>query len=178
MSNYRRDYAYGGTYFITAVLQDRRCDWLVRYIHEFREAYRETLRHCPFETVAVTVLPDHFHLVLRLPENRNDFSRIVQVLKTNFSKRLPDSCRHPNASQKGKREAGIWQRRFWEHKIRDDADLERHVFYTYFNPVKHGLVRQVRDWPHSSFHRDVQNGLFPADWGGCLSENVRNLYHE
>lgn len=64
-----------------------------------REAYRETLRHCPFETVAVIILPDHFHLVLRLPENCNDFSRIVQVLKTNFSKRLPDSCRRPNASQ-------------------------------------------------------------------------------
>lgn len=178
MSNYRRYYTYGGTYFITAVLQDRRCDWLVRHIREFREAYRETLQHCPFETVAVTVLPDHFHLVLRLPENSNDFSRIVQVLKTNFSKRLPASYRRPNASQSGKSEAGIWQRRFWEHKIRDDADLENHISYTYFNPVKHGLVRQVCEWTHSSFHRDVKKGLFSADWGACLSENIQNLYHE
>lgn len=178
MPDYRRDYVYGGTYFITAVLQERRCDWLVRYIHEFREAYRETLQHCPFETVALTVLPDHFHLALRLLENSNDFSRIIQVLKTNFSKRLPQSHRPPNTSQHKKGEAGIWQRRFWEHKIRDDADLENHAFYTYFNPVKHGLVGQVRDWPYSSFHRDVKQGIFPADWGGELPKNVCNLYHE
>lgn len=178
MSNYRRNYTYGGTFFITAVLQDRCCDWLVRYICEFREAYRETLQHCPFETVAVTILPEHFHLVLRLPENSHDFSRIVQVLKTNFTKRLPESCRRPHGSRNAKGEAGIWQRRFWEHQIRDDADLENYVFYTYYNPVKHGLVQRVCDWPYSSFHHDVKNGVFPADWGGCVPENVQNLYHE
>ena len=69
-----------------------------------------------------------------------------------------------SASKVAKGERGLWQRRYWEHMIRDGADYVRHVEYCWFNPVKHGLVARVCDWPHSSFHRDVQRGLVPDDW--------------
>lgn len=170
MPNYQRDKIKGGTYFITVVLQDRRCDFLVRYIDEFRAAFRETLSHYPFETIAITVLPDHFHLILKLPEHQDNYSRIIQVLKANFTKRLPENCRQPNRSQQRKGEAGIWQRRFWEHRIRDERDLNQHIDYTYFNPVKHGYVVHAKDWLYSSFHRDVKRGLFEMNWGGVLPE--------
>ena len=178
MTNYRRDYTKGGVSFFTVNLQNRRRDWLVRYMDEFRAAYRETLEHYPFETLAITILPDHFHCVVKLPEGDDDYSRRMRVLKTNFSKRLPHHCRQPNRSQSLRGELGIWQRRFWEHKIRDDADLENHIFYTYYNPVKHGYVSQVSDWAHSSFHRDVERGLFPVHWGAGLPISVRDLYQD
>lgn len=170
MSNYRRDYVNGGTYFITVALQNRNCDWLVRHIDALRDAFRETMSHYPFEIIAITVLPEHFHLILRLPENTHDYSRIIQLIKINFTKRLPPHYRAPNPSKQRKREAGIWQRRFWEHRIRDERDLNQHIDYTYFNPVKHGYVVHAKDWLYSSFHRDVKRGLFEMNWGGVLPE--------
>jgi putative transposase len=91
------------------------------------------------------------------------------LIKSGFSRGL-DAARSRSASAAVKREKGIWQRRYWEHVIRDDADLERHADYIHFNPVKHGYVSRVSDWPHSSFHRYVQRGLLPADWGGDMQE--------
>ena len=178
MPNYRRDHTKGGTYFITAVLQDRRCDWLTRHIAAFRTAWRETAARYPYKTIAITILPEHFHAVLQLPEDDDNYSMRISALKSAFSRSLPAHYRNPNPSQQRKEEAGIWQRRFWEHRIRDEHDLQRHVFYTYYNPVKHGYVRRVIDWPYSSFHRDVQRGLFPPDWGGEIEPGIRNLYPE
>lgn len=177
MSNYRRDFQ-GNTYFFTVVLQDRRQDWLVRHICEFRDAFRETMIHAPCETVAITILPEHFHWIMALPENDTDYPRRIRLLKTNFSKRIPPYYRHPTASQTRKGESGIWQRRYWEHRIRHEEDLMRHIHYTYYNPVKHGYVRQVADWPHSSFHRDVKDGLFTPDWGGEIEQKTLELYDE
>ena len=178
MPNYRRDYTKGGIYFFTVALQNRRHDWLVHYIREFREAWQETARRHPFATIAITILPEHFHAVLALPEDDHDYSLRLRALKSAFSRRLPETCRHPNPSQQRKRETGIWQRRFWEHLIRDENDLEQHVFYTYYNPVKHGYVNRVIDWPYSSFHRDVRSGLFLPDWGGDIIASIQDLYDE
>lgn len=178
MPNYRRDFTEGGIYFFTVVLQNRQIDWLTRYIREFRAAWQETAQRHPFTTIAVTILPEHFHAVLQLPENDHDYSLRMRALKSAFSRQLPQICRNPNLSQQRKRETGIWQRRFWEHRIRDERDLEQHVFYTYYNPVKHGYVSQVKDWPYSSFHRDVRRGLFLPDWGGDINEHFNDLYDE
>lgn len=178
MPNYRRDYTLGGCYFFTVVLQDRRADWLIRYIDAFRAAWRAVAVHYPFTTIAVTILPEHFHAVLTLPENDHDYSRRLGVLKSLFSRSIPPICRQTNASKQNKRESGIWQRRFWEHRIRDRHDLERHIHYTYYNPVKHGYVRQVADWPYTSFHRDVKNGLFLPDWGEAIASSSQNLYDD
>lgn len=178
MPNYRRDYTKGGTYFITAVLQDRRCDWLTRHIAAFRAAWQETAARYPYKTIAITILPEHFHAILQLPEDDDNYSMRISALKSAFSRRLPAHYRNPNPSQQNKQETGIWQRRFWEHRIRDESDLQRHVFYTYYNPVKHGYVRRVIDWPYTSFHRDVQRDLFPPDWGGEIEPGIRSLYPE
>ena len=101
-------------------------------------------------------------------EDDADFSKRWSLIKSGFSRGLDPGTR--SASKIGKREKGIWQHRYWEHAIRDDADLERHVDYTHFNPVKHGHVTRVADWPHSSFHRYVERGLLTADWGGDMKD--------
>lgn len=178
MPNFRRHYVPGGWYFFTVNLHDRRQDYLVRHMDEFRAAYRETVSHLPFETMAICILPDHFHLLARLPEGEHDFSRRIQALKTNFSKRLPKTIRAPNRAQQHKQECGIWQSRFWEHLIRDPRDWENHIHYIYYNPVKHGYVQRVSDWPYSSFHRDVGLGLLPADWGNNVGTDIQNLYDD
>jgi putative transposase len=110
-------------------------------------------------------LPDHLHAVWTLPPGDIDFSTRWRLIKNRFARALPKQERL-GAVRKARSERGIWQRRFWEHTIRDDADYARHVEYCHINPLKHGLVSRVRDWPYSSFHRDVRAGLFPADWGG------------
>ena len=178
MSNYRRVYVQGGTYFFTVVLENRQSDLLCRYIDDFRQAYAKTKYFYPFETIAICILPDHFHFVMQLYENDKNYSKILNSIKHNFSKRLPEKYKHPNQSKLNRRENGIWQRRFWEHLIRDETDLERHINYVYSNPVKHGLVKRVVDWQYSSFHRDVKQGLFPSDWGNFIDDTMLNLYDD
>lgn len=176
MPNYRRDFSPGATYFFTVVINQRSDGLLIKYINEFKQAYQDVVSYYPFETIALTVLPDHFHLIMQLPENDSDYSKRISSLKYNFSSLLPTYYRNMNLSRQFKREAGIWQRRFWEHLIRDDRDLDNHIDYVYYNPVKHGYVSQVMDWKYSTFHRDVKNGIFELDWGSYISESVRNLY--
>ena len=110
-------------------------------------------------------MPEHMHCIWRLPDGDADFSSRWQAIKAAFSKRLPPG-EHRSASRVGKGERGIWQRRFREHTIRDDRDYAAHVDYVHFNPVKHGLVSEVRDWPYSSLHRHVAHGIYPAAWAG------------
>lgn len=178
MTDYRRDFTQGGMYFFTMVLQDRSKDYLVRYIDEFRLAYKQTQERYPFETVAICILPDHLHLIMKLPKDDNNYSVRIAYLKTQFTQKLPLYCRKPNDSQNKRREAGIWQRRFWEHLIRDDKDLANHLDYIYYNPVKHGYVQSVKDWQFSSFHRDVKKEIYSEDWGSNVDKIVLNLYKE
>ena len=115
------------------------------------------------------MLPDHLHAIWSLPEGDADFATRWSLIKSGFSRGLSASAAR-SPSKLGKREKGIWQRRYWEHVIRDEADMARHIDYIHFNPVKHGLVSRVCDWPHSSFHRYVAEGVLPADWGGDVGE--------
>jgi len=158
----------GSVFFFTVVLADRSSGLLVDEIDRLRQVYRTIQQRRPFETIAVCVLPDHVHAVWALPEDDADFSTRWSLIKSGFSRGLGSSSR--SASKVAKREKGIWRRRYWEHAIRDDADLERHVDYIHFNPVKHGHVARVADWPHSSFHRYVERGLLPVDWGGDIKD--------
>jgi putative transposase len=123
----------------------------------------------PFRIDAVVVLPDHIHAVWTLPSGDADFSTRWRLIKSYFAKSIPKG--EPlSAARQARGERGIWQRRFWEHLIRDERDYSRHIEYCYINPMKHGLVGCVRDWPYSSFHRDVQAGLFPEDWAGEMEQ--------
>src|ERR1700682_1938968 len=169
MPQYRRAKIEGGIFFFTVVLADRDSHLLVEEIARLRQSYRSVQQRRPFETIAICVLRDHLHALWALPAGDTDFSTRWSLIKSGFSRGL-DTARSRSASQAVKREKGIWQRRYWEHVICADADLERHADYIHFNPVKHGYVARVSDWPHSSFHRYVQHGLLPADWGGDIRE--------
>ncbi|MGE8504019.1 MAG: REP-associated tyrosine transposase [Pseudomonas sp.] len=164
MSTYRRERIPGATYFFTVTLADRRSSLLVDEIALLRQVYVEASKRMLFKTIAICVLPDHLHTIWQLPEGDSDYSHRWALIKSRFSRALPAAP--VSASKLQKREKGIWQRRFWEHRIRDDDDLVRHVDYIHYNPVKHGLVVQVRDWPYSSFHRYVERGVLPLGWGG------------
>ena len=169
MSRYRRAKFAGGTFFFTLALADRTDDLLVRHVDRLRKIYRSVREQRPFETVAICILPDHLHAVWSLPDDSADFSTRWSLIKSGFSRGIPPAATR-SSSKIAKREKGIWQRRYWEHVIRDNADLERHVDYIHFNPVKHGLVRRVGDWPYSSFHQHVRRGLLPPDLGGDIGE--------
>ena len=176
MSRYRRAKIAGGTFFFTVTLADRSRELLVQHIDRLRCVYRSVHQRYPFETIAICVLPNHMHAVWALPVEDADFSRRWNLIKGGFSRGLPSA---PSRSQSklARREKGLWQRRYWEHAIRDDANLERHVDYIHYNPVKHGYVSRVCDWPHSSFHRYVEQGLLPMDWGGDVRD-VPGLFGE
>jgi len=165
MPNYRRAFAPGGCWFFTANLLDRRSGLLTKEIAALREGMRRTRERHPFRIDALVVLPDHIHAIWTLPPGDADFSTRWRLIKIEFSKAIPRTERL-NKARRARGERGIWQRRFWEHLIRNEEDYRRHVDYCYINPVKHGLVRRVCDWPFSSFHRDVAAGLFSQDWAG------------
>lgn len=166
MPDYRRAWHPGGTYFFTVnLLQRNGNDLLVRHIEHLREAVREVRALHPFIIHAWVVLPDHLHCVIELPEDDADFALRWRLIKMNFSKSLPRSERISEVRQR-RGERGIWQRRYWEHLIRDERDFQVHVDYVHINPYKHGLVARVADWPHSTFHRYVAAGVYPADWAG------------
>lgn len=165
MSRYRRSRTPGAMYFFTVVLADRRAATLTEHIVWLRAAYAAARARRPFRTVAICVLPDHLHALWQLPPDDADFPVRWSDIKRGFSRMLPASLAR-SASKRGKREKGIWQRRDWEHEIRDATDLQRHVDYIHYNPVRHGLVERVADWPHSSFHRYVARGDLPLDWAG------------
>lgn len=162
---YRRALIFGASYFFTVNLADRSARLLVERIADLREVVRDVRRAHPFEIVAWVVLPDHLHAVWTLPDGDADYATRWGLIKAGFSRRIPKGERI-RASRVRKGERGIWQRRFWEHLIRDEQDYVAHVDYIHINPLKHGLVTRVRDWPLSSFHRYVQRGTLPIDWAG------------
>jgi putative transposase len=169
MVRYRRNFVTGGTYFFTVTLADRRVSALTDHIDALRTALRTTRRAHPFAIDAVVVLPDHLHIVMTLPAGDADFPNRWRLIKRRFTDAVTNAG--TSVAQHRNRESTLWQRRFWEHTIRDDRDFERHVDYVHFNPVKHGLVARVRDWPYSSFHRYVRRGLLPEHWAGDLSQD-------
>jgi len=165
--NYIRARVAGATYFFTVTLADRSSDLLTRQIDVLRSSMRlERTRH-PFVIDAIVVLPDHLHAIWTLPPADQDYSGRWARIKTRFSAATP-AIEPRSGSRRAKAERGLWQRRFWEHVIRDQRDFEAHVDYIHFNPVKHGHVRRVGEWPYSSFHRYVRAGMYPADWGEAV----------
>jgi len=142
--------------FFTVALQDRGGQLLVDHIQRLREAVALTRAERPFHIDAWVVLPDHLHCVWTLPGGDGDFATRWRLIKSRFSRALPPGPLRP--SHVARQERGVWQRRFWEHHIRDDADMAAHVGYCWHNPVKHGLVEKPEDWPYSSVHRDLRAG--------------------
>jgi putative transposase len=171
MPEYRRNRVPGGSYFFTVNLANRRSDLLVREIETLRAAIRAARLATPFHIDAWVILPDHMHCIWTLPEDDADFSRRWWDIKVRFSKALPNvkSMRPAGLARVGR---GIWQKRFWEHAIRDDRDYRAHMDYVHFNPVKHGFVAHPADWPYSTFRKCVALGLYDPAWAPAENENT------
>ena len=163
MPNYRRHRVPGGTYFFTVNLLERKRSLLVDEIESLCAAVRKVRAAQPFAIDCWVVLPDHMHSVWTLPPGDADYSSRWKAIKIAFSKSTPKS-ETLSAVRLAKGERGIWQRRFWAHTIRDDVDYARHVDYVHFNPVKHGHVTRVHEWPYSSFLRFVAAGVYSNEW--------------
>jgi putative transposase len=168
MVRYRRNLVPGGTFFFTVTLVDRQARTLVDHITALRSAFRMARAERPFTIDAIVVLPDHIHTIMTLPSHDADFSGRWRRIKSLFTRTAVAAGAMAERNRKG--EYSIWQRRFWEHTIRNEEDFARHVDYIHFNPVKHGLVGRVCDWPYSSFHRYVGSGLLPGDWAGSSDD--------
>ena len=167
MATFRRAFVAGGTFFFTVVTKDRQPVLATPpFIDALREAIASVQNERPFDVLAGVLLPDHMHCVWRLPSNDPDYPARWSMIKRRVSQSARSALPRHQAAMNARREPGLWQRRYWEHQIRDEADLERHIDYIHWNPVKHGLVANVRDWPHSTFHRYVREGGYPGDWGG------------
>ena len=174
MPQYTRAHAPGGTFFFTVALLERHRTLLTDHIDLLRAAFSIVRAARPFTLDAIVVLPDHLHCLWTLPPDDADFSTRWRLIKSRLARGLPVGERR-SQRRIAKQERGIWQRRFWEHVIRDERDLRQHVDYIHYNPVKHGHAARPAEWPHSSFHRYVQRGVYTADWGAAPDVRAMDL---
>ena len=180
MTNYRRTRFEGGYYFFTVVTYGRTPFLTEPLAREcLRAARHETRPSQPFDIVALCLLPDHLHCIWNLPDGDGEFSVRWASIKAGFTRRYLSSGGREAAqsiSRQRKRERGIWQRRFWEHQIRDESDLQRHVDYIHYNPVKHGLVEDVELWPWSTYHKYVKNGTYLTRHWHEIQKEIAGLF--
>jgi putative transposase len=164
---YRRVKSPGSNYFFTLVTHNRRpilCE--PENINLLRDSFKRVIQQHPFVIDAIVILPEHLHCLWTLPPGDADFSTRWRLIKSWFSRRCDSQYQgQVSASRRSKNERAIWQRRFWEHLIRDEQDFNHHVDYIHYNPVKHGLVLSPKDWQYSSFDRYVKRGVYDLDWG-------------
>lgn len=170
MADYRRCYIPGGSFFFT-VVTERRAPILGNDLARdlLRAAFRACRQRWPFRVDALVMLRDHLHAIWTLPPGDTDYSKRWGAIKKHFTQSwlaLGGPEQPPTASRSRYRRRGIWQRRFWEHTLRDERDYGRHFDYLHYNPVKHGLVKSVKNWPYSTFHRYVKAGVYMNDWAG------------
>ena len=159
MSEYKRAFQSGGCYFFTVVTQDRR-PWLTEEhaIDRLRKAFRHVMKDRPFTIEAIVILPDHLHCIWQLPEGDNDFPERWRQIKRFVSIGLKSPLNV-------RKEKALWQRRYWEHLLRNEEDWRHHMDYIHYNPVKHGYAHRPVDWPHSSFRQAVTRGWYGTSWG-------------
>jgi len=176
MPNYRRNYVAGGTYFITQVTYQR-VSWLCSDVgrRALREAIVKVREKYPFSIDAFVLLPDHFHCILTLPTEDENFSVRLKLIKTYVTKHYGVALgidQEISVSRKKRGESNLWQRRFWEHLIRDERDYFAHCDYIHYNPVRHGLCLQPQDWMFSSIHRFIDQGIYPRDWATNSNQEI------
>lgn len=182
MPEYRRTYIPGAVYFFTVTTWRRQKSLLEEPVRfALREAITLTRRQWPFTIDAWVLLPDHLHCVWTLPQESADFSLRWGLIKRHVSQmvgeRFSPSLDRTRSRLK-RHESGLWQRRFWEHLIRDETDYRRHIDYIHWNPVKHNYLKQAGNWPYSTFHRFVERSIYPPDWGGIASIEVEDEFGE
>ena len=173
MSQYIRAQQKGGTFFFTVVTYQRQTFLLDERIRmALRSSINEVREMLPFSIDAWVLLPDHIHCIWTLPDEDSNYSKRWGLIKRGVSVQVKGDFHRADLMSKSKvnkRESTLWQRRFWEHQISNEKDLKAHMDYLHYNPVKHGLVSQLKDWPFSSFHRYVKQGLYEPSWGNEYS---------
>jgi len=164
---YRRAQTKGGAYFFTVTTFNRKKILTEpENVNLLRDAFRYVMDKHIFGIDAFVLLPDHLHCIWTLPQNDHDFSTRWRLVKSYFSRKCDEKFKQTLVkSRKNKKEQAVWQRRFWEHLIRDEKDMINHMEYIHYNPVKHGLVAAPKDWEYSSFHRYVRQGTYRRQWG-------------
>ena len=169
MSEYRRAYIPGGTFFFTAVTYNRTPLFSQpKNVTLLRQAVATVKSQMPFKFLGAVILPDHFHFIWSLPPNDTNYSKRLGQIKILFTRSLRGERSLPHNVSKSRhkrRESDVWHRRFWEHAILDEEDFAKHLEYIHYNPVKHGLVSCPHFWPYSSFSLWVQKGVYTDDWG-------------
>ena len=176
MVNYRRNFIKGGTYFFTVNLKNRQSTLLVDAIDQLRASFSYVQQQNPFNIIAIVILPEHLHCIWQLPENDNNYPERWKSIKSRFTRLLKKTG--INISKNKHNEHNIWQRRYWEHTIRDENDLTRHIDYIHYNPVKHGWVESVKDWQYSSFHKYIKTGTLPSNWSNNIEISDMTKYGE
>ena len=171
MSNYRRVFIQNSYVFLTVVTQNR-SPILIENIELLREAFRNVGRFYKYKIVACVILPEHFHMILH-PEMIKDYPKIISAIKHYFSANLNIKVSVLSASKVKKREKGIWHRRYIEHTIVSEDDLNKHINYIHYNPVKHGQVSCAKDWEYSTFHKFVNKGMYDINW--CSIEKLKTF---
>ena len=161
--HYRRAIAPSASYFFTLNLLNRNSNLLLQHIDKLRYAFRRVKNQYPFIIDGIVILPEHLHMLMTLFPEDNNYSLRIRLIKSIFSYQITRG-ENINLSRKKKSERGIWQRRFWEHCIRDELDYERHLNYIHYNPVKHAYVSQAAAWPYSSIHQYIKSGVLSEDW--------------
>lgn len=175
MVAYRRNRQEGASYFFTVTLKNRQASLLTDNIDILRRCFKRCKNHHPFHIDAIVILPEHLHTIWTLPVSNDDYPKRWRLIKAAFTRELQKEHLISNKNKHG--EHAIWQRRYWEHTLRNEKDFNQHIDYIHYNPVKHCLVEKVSDWPYSSFHRYVDAGILPNDWGGAQATDER-LYGE
>ena len=163
MVAYRRNFVPGGTYFFTVNLRDRNKSYLTQYVDDLRECFRSCKSKYPMTIDAVVILPEHLHCLWTLPSDDSNYANRWRYIKSSFTKKL--IAHGVNITKDKHGQYNLWQRRYWEHTIRDEKDFNRHVEYIHYNPIKHGYVTKLIEWPNSSFHQYVKNGVILENWG-------------
>ena len=153
--------------FITIVAYKRK-QILIENIEYLRESFKQTLQKYQFEIIAIVVNPDHIHMIIK-PDNISEYPKIIGTIKKSFTQ-----ISKIDHTTKNNRESDVWQRRYWEHTIRDEKDLYKHIDYIHYNPVKHGIVKAPKEWEYSSFKKFVQMGLYEENWCNFNDENEIN----
>ncbi|WP_154223147.1 REP-associated tyrosine transposase [Marinicella rhabdoformis] len=175
MPNYKRIFIENSYVFITVAINNRKRSLLTEYIDEFRMAIKAAKRKVRFEIYAISVMPDHFHMIIK-PNVIAEFPKVVSLIKIHFTKSLPEQLKFKlskeiSTSKVNKRESGVWQRGYYEHTIRDASELNHLTDYIHFNPVKHGYVDKPCDWAYSSFAKFVENGFYDKNWSDFTQLN-------
>jgi putative transposase len=176
--NYRRLRIPGGTYFFTLVTFNRKHIFdSPLYIETLRASFKIAMKSHPFRIDAHVILPDHIHMIWTLPHGDDNYPIRWSIIKNIFSRQMNKSMKSVEPIYKGaKGEAGFWQRRYWEHYIRDEIDLNNHIDYIHFNPVKHGYVNNPEEWELSSFKKYCQQGYYVGNWTPSITIQEANWF--